>query len=141
MSNSQLDFFPDFYLIKECSETKTCGKCGKEKPIDSFRLRDRGAFRRHECIDCERRLRREREKIKKSTPPPPKDHICPICKRTAEEAQGRGGKKLGPWVYDHSHETKRFRGYLCHDCNRALGSFGDDVDTMLRGVEYLKRNK
>ena len=138
--DSQLDFFPDFNSIRNDSETKICSKCGKEKPIDLFRLRDRGSHRRTECKSCESKLARERIKIRKSTPPPPKDHKCPICEKTAEEVQGKGGKNLGPWVYDHDHKTKKFRGYLCHSCNRTLGGFGDDIDTMLRAIEYLKPN-
>lgn len=85
-------------------------------------------------------LKRERRAIRESTPPPPKDYVCPICRKTAEEVNGKGGKRLGPWVCDHDHETKNFRGYLCHNCNRALGTFEDNIDALLRGAEYLKRN-
>ena len=136
----QLEFFPDLNSIKSCSETRTCAKCGKEKPVDSFRFRDRGASRRHECRPCENMLVKERREIRKSIPPPPKDHICPICKKTAEESKGKGGKGLGPWVCDHDHKTKKFRGYLCHNCNRALGGFGDSIDRMLRAIKYLERD-
>ena len=39
--------------------------------------------------------------------------------------------------YDHNHETKEFRGTLCHHCNAGLGFFKDSPDIMAKAVEYL----
>lgn len=39
---------------------------------------------------------------------------------------------------DHNHKTNEFRGLLCKECNRALGLFGDNIDTLTNAVLYLK---
>ena len=69
---------------------------------------------------------------------PNKNYVCPICELNNEQSKGKGNTKNGSWVLDHNHETKEFRGWLCHKCNRALGSFNDDWKTLLRAVKYLK---
>lgn len=39
---------------------------------------------------------------------------------------------------DHDHTTGRFRGLLCKLCNSSLGHFGDNIQGLMRAVEYLK---
>ncbi len=56
---------------------------------------------------------------------PPKFGLCPIC--LVE-------KKL---VFDHDHETKKQRGWLCNNCNRGLGYFKDNSDGLIRAANYL----
>ena len=38
---------------------------------------------------------------------------------------------------DHDHETRVFRGLLCHNCNTALGLSYDDKETLKGLVDYL----
>jgi len=40
---------------------------------------------------------------------------------------------------DHDHETGRVRGLLCHGCNLGLGFLKDNIDVILRAVDYLKK--
>lgn len=41
--------------------------------------------------------------------------------------------------FDHDHETGKFRGWLCHGCNLALG-FADDDSGRLRALaDYLEK--
>lgn len=40
---------------------------------------------------------------------------------------------------DHDHITGRIRGFLCGNCNRALGLLKDDPNTLIRLLTYLKR--
>lgn len=39
---------------------------------------------------------------------------------------------------DHNHQTNNVRGILCHKCNKALGFFKENVDTMEKAIRYLK---
>lgn len=42
---------------------------------------------------------------------------------------------------DHCHSTGLVRGNLCHNCNVALGHFKDNIVTLERALDYLKRFK
>ena len=39
---------------------------------------------------------------------------------------------------DHNHRTGKFRGWLCHRCNRGLGFFDDNVKMMRKAIKYLE---
>lgn len=39
---------------------------------------------------------------------------------------------------DHCHETGKFRGWLCDRCNKGLGFLGDNLDGILKAVNYLR---
>lgn len=43
------------------------------------------------------------------------------------------------WQADHCHETLGKRGILCHLCNKGLGHFKDDIEMLLKAIEYLER--
>lgn len=55
------------------------------------------------------------------------DHRCAIC-----------GKRPRCLCVDHCHKTGRIRGLLCGPCNKALGAFGDNLNGLMRAVEYLR---
>lgn len=50
------------------------------------------------------------------------------------------GKPEGAkWLHmDHCHETGRFRGWLCENCNRSLGLLEDNPALIERGAGYLE---
>lgn len=56
----------------------------------------------------------------------PKPETCEIC--------GRGGNI----VFDHSHKTKKFRGWTCDRCNVALGMVEDSITVLEKLIIYLK---
>jgi hypothetical protein len=60
-------------------------------------------------------------------PAPPTDNKCAICHREAL------------LCLDHDHETGKFRGYICRDCNMALGKLGDTTEAIRRVLAYLER--
>lgn len=57
------------------------------------------------------------------------NHLCLICQKPEE------GKRL---AVDHCHNTKIVRGLLCAKCNQGIGHFDDDIDLMLRAIEYVR---
>ena len=59
-------------------------------------------------------------------PPPPTDGKCAICHREM------------PLRLDHNHETGKFRGYICNDCNLGLGKLGDTAEMIRRVLAYLE---
>lgn len=40
---------------------------------------------------------------------------------------------------DHDHASGRFRGWLCRDCNMAIGKLGDTLDGVERARDYMLR--
>jgi len=56
---------------------------------------------------------------------------CEICGRAEP------GNRFTRLSIDHDHATGKFRGLLCHRCNKAIGLFGDDTSLLLAAVSYL----
>lgn len=60
------------------------------------------------------------------------DGKCAICKKpTSFEGHHTA-------CIDHDHKTGAIRGVLCSPCNKALGTFGDDIDVLQAAIDYLK---
>lgn len=59
------------------------------------------------------------------------DGKCAIC---ADELRaGNAGHAA-----DHCHQTKKFRGILCHACNTGLGKFKDSPELLMKAKAYLE---
>ena len=54
---------------------------------------------------------------------------CEICKRKTS------------LCYDHNHKDMKFRGWICNDCNLALGFAKDNIDILKAMIKYLDENK
>lgn len=52
--------------------------------------------------------------------------LCGVCRR-----------QHGRMVVDHDHSTGAVRGILCVRCNVCLGGLGDNLDGVMRLVQYL----
>jgi hypothetical protein len=44
-------------------------------------------------------------------------------------------------VVDHDHDTGAIRKLLCHNCNRALGLFKDNIDVIRRAADYIEEHR
>jgi len=60
---------------------------------------------------------------------PPEGSCCFICKATDD------------LVFDHCHSHEVFRGYLCNPCNRSIGVLGDNVESLVRCVNYINQTE
>lgn len=52
---------------------------------------------------------------------------CELCKKS--------DKKL---CFDHCHKSQKFRGWLCHTCNAALGFANDSPKLLRKMADYLE---
>lgn len=66
--------------------------------------------------------------------PRPMPNECEICKTPASYFK----KGL---QYDHDHKTGKFRGWLCLNCNTALGLVKDNTETLKSLIKYLEVNE
>lgn len=119
-------------------EDKICTKCNQLLPLSDFSPSGGANYLRRECKKCTNELTKTRKQLKLENGEPPENYICPICYKDGEQVKGFGGKNLGPWVVDHNHKTKKFRGWLCHKCNR---TFNDDCtpELLIRAINYLQK--
>lgn len=85
----------------------------------------------------ERNLERSREINRKAVwkrngvPPPtkPRPDFCECC--------GQPPSKKG-LHNDHDHESGKFRGWLCSNCNTGIGKLGDSIAGLERAIAYLR---
>ena len=130
------DTWPNLYRPK----MKQCSKCNQLLDESLFSPSSGGKYLRPECRKCGYKLSKERKLLKQKYGNPPQDYSCPICLKTEEQLKGTGGN-ASTWVVDHDHNTNTFRGHICHNCNRGLGVFQDDISRFSRAIEYLSANE
>jgi len=105
---------------------KVCRRCGEKKEIEEFPLFSGPTNgRKNTCSTCCKSLSVLRRKLKEENPPPVAGN-CPICNTHTTE-----------WILDHCHFSEKFRGYICNNCNLALGRFNDDEKLLRKAIDYL----
>ena len=62
------------------------------------------------------------------------NHKCGICGGEGFTMKEEHKVKL---VVDHDHLTRKVRGLLCHNCNRALGLLHDDVESLNKAIDWV----
>jgi len=115
---------------------KVCSKCKVNLEDSDYSPSSGGKYLRPECRNCAKKLSKERTELRKLYGYPEYGYVCPICLKNEEELLGTGGN-ASVWVVDHDHITNTFRGHLCHNCNRGLGVFQDDLNRLQRAINYL----
>jgi|688.fasta_scaffold1022034_1 hypothetical protein len=63
------------------------------------------------------------------------NYQCAICQKniTLERTELRNDRA----ILDHCHKSGKFRGFLCHRCNAALGLFDDNASVLQKAADYL----
>jgi len=94
--------------------------------------RESAAKRRKEDPDVHRRAQIKHTLKKLGTDPEsvqPEPKFCECCGRLPN-----AGKRL---CIDHSHDTNKFRGWLCNNCNGGIGMLGDTLEGVQNAINYL----
>jgi hypothetical protein len=73
-------------------------------------------------------IRRRRGLPDPSRPCPENCECCGVLRRKARSLD-----------LDHCHVSGQFRGWLCNNCNTAIGKLGDSIDGLMKAVRYLER--
>lgn len=135
---------PEEEIIYATTNRKTCSKCNLMKPLIEYTGNTSGCdafdkngyrLRRPECKICSKKAsqgKRQAVKLAKNIGKPykaPDGTICALC--------GKPPKKDDVLVFDHCHTTNTFRGYLHNSCNRSMGVLGDDVEGLVKALNYL----
>lgn len=119
-------------------DTKICRDCKIEKSIEEFEPNRRfhskddpngRIVRRPSCKKC-RSKKKGIDSYQKSLYKRPKTLQCPICLDNVNGSYAR---------LDHSHQTGNVRGWLCDNCNTAIGKLKENVDVLQRAIDWLSK--
>lgn len=128
---------------------KQCKTCNQNKPLDDFYNHKSTKDRRTtECKSCTAERRRkwvaanperaaflnaryEAKRLGKASPDEAsygkaKAGMCDVC--------GEPARRLH---HDHSHETGKFRGMLCHQCNTGIADIDRHLEWYVLALNYV----
>ena len=129
-------------------QKKTCSKCSIEKKLSDFNGNTSGTdafdkqgyrLRRPECKECTIKVFRGKKEAKEKAKAfgisyiAPEGTLCAVCNKSSSIGNGI--------VFDHCHDKNIFRGYCCNSCNRSIGVLGDNVDGLLKAINYLLKTE
>ena len=60
---------------------------------------------------------------------------CKICSKDAADERNKN------LVIDHCHDSGKVRSLLCDRCNRTLGVLEENVDLMMKMMQYIKQHE
>ncbi len=113
---------------KECSnkKNKIYYEKNRNKILNKAREYGKTEQRKKYCRDfAKEKLKQKREREADR----PRSITCECC--------GELPTKIGV-VWDHCHDTGKFRGWLCNRCNRVLGMCKDSEKVFKKMIEYLR---
>lgn len=141
----------------DTSDTRECKVCKKTLPMTEFpedhpnRETDIGSHRRHHCRKCitasKAKPTTEQKAKKKDRDLRAQYGISLETFNDMMKAQENkcGNSKCGVDItgqghsnVDHCHNTKKVRGILCPNCNKALGMIGDSIHKLQGLIAYLE---
>lgn len=128
---------------KECSkiwkstpEAKAKKKALENKPLNKIRTRIRTISPKYKAVRKNSKLLKiyNITQIVYNEMLLAQCECCAICSKHRSEFT----KALS---VDHCHDTGKVRGLLCSPCNLAIGNFQENIESILKAVDYLKRGK
>ena len=121
---------------EEVTQTKSCSRCNKVLPISSFSLSNSSTsnkqFYHAYCKPCNSIRMQNTYLIKKTAPPKPKN--CDCCGVSFDNVVNKNIHM------DHCDKELAFRGWLCMRCNVGIGFLGDNLEGVLKAVDYLRKS-
>ncbi len=137
---------------------KKCNKCGEWFDLDNFYTRTADGRKDSYCKACKVKRNMEcrrknpttysnsyrKSNLKKNYGMTPEEYdflftkqkgVCQICGRKPEDSP----RKV--LFVDHCHASKVVRGLLCDPCNRGLGAFQDNIESLKNAITYLEANQ
>jgi hypothetical protein len=139
-SQDVTDFIQD---LVESNKLFKCKSCSDEKTADNFYTKrdyNKIYLVQNRCKVCERYYQISRKfgitkdfyiDLLKS-----QNYKCKICNVSEDEYAQQGYRNN--LSVDHCHTTGVVRGLLCDKCNRGLGFFKEDQNTLSNAIQYLK---
>lgn len=126
--------------------SKTCSRCGIEKPLHDFAKHDLGLHGRRACCKVCTAMSRDvtasracryRSKYGMTLGDYERmlsnqNYGCAVCGSTDSRS------KTGLFVVDHDHETGEVRALLCNKCNPAIGLMDDEPERLEAAARYLR---
>jgi hypothetical protein len=110
----------DMIECSKCNEIKNQREYSLHSEMDQYGRRILKTY----CNPCHRKMASTiyylKKKHKRAT-------NCQICNKITSKMN-----------LDHDHETGKFRGWLCPNCNSGIGRFGDNVENLEKAIKYLK---
>ena len=134
------------YRIWIPAQSKRCSVCHQWLPLDQFSkgITARPNSRCKKCNAASGKARRHLNRYKEwksyGVPDDQMEHCdhqtttipCQICGKLPSQC------KNGRLVVDHQHNPAVPRGFLCDNCNRALGLMMDSPELLTKAVLYLE---
>ncbi|MBS0596396.1 MAG: hypothetical protein JSR92_03410 [Proteobacteria bacterium] len=111
-----------------------CVQCVRDR-AKKWNKSEKGKAKRREIAhgreQREKKATWQRKRLGMPEPSRPPPDECEACGRKA-------GRKI--LSLDHCHVTGQFRGWLCIQCNTAIGMAGDNEAGLQRLINYLRKS-
>lgn len=152
-SNKKIGILPKGKVLKEKRELALkkgnfiCSKCNLEKPLEEF-ANNAASLKLSNCSGaCKMCIKYAMKfsKIKSQYNLTKEQFLnmfeyqkgkCKIC-NIDMETFSFDNNKFNTLCIDHCHNTGKVRGFLCNNCNRALGLLKDDPNVLLSAYKYI----
>lgn len=111
-----------------------CVYCQEYKALSDFPSHSRyklGVDNR--CRSCINKNSTIIRKLKKEAPQAPER--CECCGKIPKIDAKTG--KIQSLRLDHDHDTEKFRGWICDRCNSGIGKLGDNIEGLVKALNYL----
>lgn len=113
----------------------------KDNPEKVKMYNERNKIRHHNTPDLKERLKKSHIKRKYNLDYntylkmlEEQKNTCYICKSPPKNTKR-------PLDIDHCHKTGKVRGLLCSKCNKGIGLFNDNIEILLKAIDYLKKGE